>query len=238
MKYLFVFAHPDDETVACAGTIKTLIENKDEVSVLLVTPGDAGEVMEPAKAKLKDLGSVQAVRELELSAVMQHLGVDTYTILNHKDGEITNKTVWGSLLQDIISQINTQKPDVIITFDHTGWYYHLDHVGTSIATTLAYQQSSHRPKALLFSHYQPGGTRWKYIFRASPATHVVNITDVQHKLTAIEAHISQNLDTPKKYLQEQQPPVEYFELVMADDVGKKLFQKNTIFEAINNKLLH
>lgn len=235
MKYLFVFAHPDDETVACAGTIKSLVEKGDEVVLVLATAGDAGEVMEPAQKQLKKLGSVEKLRRKELQSVTKHLGITDCIILGHKDGQITNLSVWGSLKEDIIAQIELHKPDVVITFDHTGWYYHLDHVGTSIAATLAYQQSIHRPQALLFSHYQPTGmnNKWKYIFRPSPATHQVIIKDTNHKLAAINKHTSQNLTTPREYLQNQKPAAEFYELAMADERGKALFVDHPIFIATN-----
>lgn len=233
MKYLFVFAHPDDETVACAGTIRSLVENGDEVILILATSGDAGEVMEPAQKQLKKLGSVEKLRRKELESVTKHLGVKDCIILDHRDGQITNLSVWGKLKEDIIAQIELHKPDVLITFDHTGWYYHLDHVGTSIATTLAYQQSIHRPQALLFSHYQPSGMneKWKYIFRPSPITHQVIIKDISHKLAAINKHTSQNLGTPREYLQNQKPAAEFYELAMASDDGAKLFFKHPVFNA-------
>ena len=229
MKYLFVFAHPDDETVACAGTIKRLTENGDQVYLILATAGEAGEVMKPAQDNLKKLGSVEKLRKQELKAVTKHLGLEKCIILKHKDGKITNQAVWGKLREDIISQIEIIKPDVVITFDHTGWYYHLDHVGTSIATTLAYQQSIHRPQALLFSHYQPGGSKWKYIFRPTPATHHVIIEDIEHKLKAIDAHISQDLTTPRSYVRSQKPSLEFYELAMADERGSTLFINHPIF---------
>lgn len=229
MKYLFVFAHPDDETVACAGTMKSLIENGDEVYVILATAGDAGEVMLRAQQDLEKQGSVEALRRAELEEVSKHLNITECIVLEHKDGEINNKAVWDSLQKDIIEKIDTIQPDVVITFDHTGWYYHLDHVGVSISTTLAYQQSHHRPQALLFSHYQPGGTKWNYIFRQSPITHQVLITDIDHKLHAMELHASQDLSTPKQFLSSQYPAAEFYELVMADYRGKMLFLNHDIF---------
>lgn len=229
MKYLFVFAHPDDETVACAGTMKSLIENGDEVYVLLATAGDAGEVMIRAQEDLEKHGSVEALRRVELQEVCKHLNITQCIILGHPDGEINNKAVWDALQKDIIEQINTIQPDVVVTFDHTGWYYHLDHVGVSIATTLAYQQSTHRPQALLFSHYQPGGMKWNYVFRPSPITHQVLIKDKDHKLRAIELHASQDLSTPKQYLSSQHPAAEFYELVMTDYRGKILFTNHSIF---------
>lgn len=234
MKYLFVFAHPDDETVACAGTIKRLIDNGDEVFLVAVTLGDAGEVMEAAQATLKKLGSVEALRKAELMAACEHLRLTKMIELDFKDGEITNKVVWGSLKESIIDQIDKWKPEIVITFDHTGWYYHLDHVGTSIATTLAFNESKHRPQALLHSHFQPGASKkWKYIFHEPPATHKVLVTDKAHKLEAIKKHSSQNLDIPREFVEQSEKHYELFEVAFATDKGKKYIANSIIFESIN-----
>lgn len=229
---MFIFAHPDDETVACAGTIKRLREKGEEVLLVAVTLGDAGEVMPPAQARLKKLGSVEKLRADELNKAVAHLSINQLITLNFRDGEINNKIVWGALQTSIIEQIDTLKPDIVITFDHTGWYYHLDHVGVSIATTLAFQQSVHRPQALFFSHYQPGGIKWKYVFRPAPATHQVLIEDVDHKLKALDLHSSQDLSRPRAFLSEQSPAVELYELVIADDRGQATFSNHEVFKPI------
>lgn len=234
MKYLFVFAHPDDETVACAGTIKRLIENGDEVALVAVTLGDAGEVMEVAQENLKKLGSVEALRRSELLAACRHLGLSEPIELRFKDGEITNKIVWGILKESIIDQIDQLKPEIVITFDHTGWYYHLDHVGTSIATTMAFSESTHRPQALLHSHFQPGASKkWKYIFHAPPATHQVLVTDKTHKLEALDKHLSQNLDIPREFVKESHDHYELYELAFATDEGVNILNTSNIFQPIN-----
>lgn len=235
MRYLFVFAHPDDETVACASTIKQLTDRGDSVQLLSATLGDAGEVSALAQAQLKMLDSLSALRESELRAAASYLGADL-KVLDYRDGQITNQDVWGSLQQRIGDEIESFKPDFVITFDHTGWYYHLDHVGVSIATTLAYKSSVHRPHALLFSHYQPGGTRWQYVFRQAPATHYVEITDPEQKLRAIELHQSQDLTQPKKFVATAQPNIEIYELAFADGQGKKLLAQHPIFKLIKKKL--
>lgn len=232
MTYLFVFAHPDDETVACAGTIKQLTSQGETVHIVSATAGAAGEVMEAAKEKVKLKGSLSAVRQDEYRAVGKHLGVASEKILEFEDGEITNKIVWTKLQDDIVEEINTLKPDVVITFDHTGWYYHLDHVGVSIATTLAYQESEHRPQALLFSHFQPGGTKWRYVFRPAPATHQVKVQDKDHKLTTLDLHQSQDLTRPRDFITENNDHYELYELAMADERGKKLFNKHKLFQKI------
>ncbi|PIR61661.1 MAG: hypothetical protein COU66_02535 [Candidatus Pacebacteria bacterium CG10_big_fil_rev_8_21_14_0_10_44_11] len=232
MKYLFIFAHPDDETVACAGTIRQLVDQGDEVALTSVTPGEAGEVQPSALKKLRQAGSVSKLRQAELNKVAKALGIHQVTVLAFQDGTITNQLVWGKLQQDLIDQIDRLLPDVIITFDHTGWYFHLDHVGVSIAVTLAFHKTKHRPLALLHSHFQPGGKKWKYIFHASPATHRVLVRDTHQKLATMELHQSQDLQIPKAYVIKKKRHYEFFELACATKKGKKLFSRSPIFSQI------
>jgi len=47
MKFLFVFAHPDDETFSSGGTIAKLTKNKHQVILATATKGEAGEPGNP-----------------------------------------------------------------------------------------------------------------------------------------------------------------------------------------------
>jgi N-acetylglucosamine malate deacetylase 2 len=242
MTFLFIFAHPDDESVACAGTIRQLVKHGDIVHLIHATDGGAGEVVTPsAQAKLNSLGSVAALRQKEMRAVCEHLGIAQYEYLPFADGTITNAHVWNSLKAEIIKKIEALKPDVIITFEHTGWYFHLDHVGVSIATTLAYQQAEHRAHALLFSHFRPDGTeqKWKYVFpKQGNITHKVVVNEVEHKLATLDKHESQNLEIPKQFITQQQPHEEYYQLALAEEHGASALEAHPVFHPFRRTNLH
>lgn len=223
MRWLFIFAHPDDESVACAGTITALVTNGESVSVVSVTQGDAGEVSDVAQNDLKKLGSVSAVRKAEFSKACRAMGVSDARVLNYADGTITNSMVWGALKQEIIELIDSVKPDFVVTFDHAGWYFHLDHVAVSIATTLAYHAAKHQPLGLVLSHFRPNSTKWKYRIPEMTPTHKFLVGDTQHKLRVLENHRSQDLTTPQKHIQSEQTHYEWYELI---------FQQETAAEAL------
>ncbi len=233
---MFVFAHPDDESVACAATIKQLVDQGDQVSLVVATWGEVGEIAPAAQQELQKLGSVGKLREQELTKAAQHLGISKLHGLGFHDGQINNQLVWGKLLINVIEQIDNWQPDVLITFDHTGWYYHLDHVGISIATTLAFHQAKHQPLVLLHSHFQPsspGERKWRYIFRPASATHQVLVKDVDHKKIALACHASQDLSVPAYDLDHRQPATEIYELAFASKKGVKLMSKHTVFKMID-----
>jgi LmbE family N-acetylglucosaminyl deacetylase len=231
MKYLFIFAHPDDETIACAGTIKKLIEAGDQVTVVSVTDGGAGEVKPEAQAILKELGSVSALRRYEFAQVTQFLGLEQTKILDFQDGQITNEMVWGKLKQRIIDLIDEIQPEVVITFDHSGWYFHLDHVGTSIATTLAVQEAAYPPEVFFLSLFKMNRTKWNYVYPEKlPFTHVVDFSDmVEMKLQAIDLHVSQTLQEPRRRIVEDKEYQELFQLAWCTDKGKKILAEQNIF---------
>lgn len=234
MKYLFVFAHPDDETVACAGTLHKLVEAGEDVLVVSVTDGGAGEVNEQAQARLAKLSSVNELRKLELQEALDVLGVKHAQVLDFQDGQITNQMTWGSLRSALIDVVDAYKPDVVITFDHSGWYFHLDHVATSIATTWAVQQAKFPPQIFLLVHFRVQNSKWKYIFSDKiPATHTVDVSDVKEiKMTALEHHVSQDLTEPKRQLREEPKSLEYYQLASATPAGKKLLKKHWLFQPI------
>jgi LmbE family N-acetylglucosaminyl deacetylase len=236
MTFLFVFAHPDDETVACAGTIYKLIQSGHEVVVVSVTNGSAGQATQAVQKALasKYRGDLGALREAEFTKVCTYLGVHQVKLLQFTDGQITNEEVWGKLTTDIIALIDQHQSEVVITFDHSGWYYHLDHVGVSIATTLAFHQTK-SPQLLLFSNFQPQQNRWQYVFPdPTLSTHQVVVEDFEHKLKALQIHESQDLEVVKQHILSQSPHVENYQLAFFKDNTNDLIEKiRTIFQVIS-----
>ncbi len=235
MTYIFFFAHPDDETVACAATIKLLVANGDEVVVVSATDGSAGEIMEVAKPKLAEFGSLAALRRHELKQVTDLLGVTQLHILDFQDGEITNQQVWTSLKSAFIDLINQYKPQVVITFDHSGWYFHLDHVGVSIAATLAFQEAEHRADVLFHSFMKVKNRtqKWKYIFADElPISHRVNATlHRELKLAALRLHESQNISSIHEKVLSEKNHQELYQMVIATPMGEKMMANHPIFTA-------
>jgi len=229
MKYLLMLAHPDDEAIASGGTIKRLTNNGDEVEVVLVTDGAGGETKEKG---VKNLG---VLRRKETEKAAKILGVKNLKILDYKDGQITNEIVWGKLELDLIDQIEEVKPDVVVTFDHSGWYFHLDHVGVSIATLRAVQRSEHKVEAMLFSLFHPPTIKMKYPYvypQKLAVTHEVDIAKtLKDKIRAVEAHKSQDFMF-MSFLEKGKMNKEYFQLALASKKGKKIFDKHEVFRKV------
>ena len=122
---LAVFAHPDDESLACGGTLARLSDAGARVVLLCASRGRKGYAADPALLAGGDLGSVRAA---ELRQAASVLGVAEVEIFDHPDGDLR----WADepvLLEEIVSAIRNYRPDAVITFGEDGLYWHLDHIG-------------------------------------------------------------------------------------------------------------
>jgi len=223
--WLFFFAHPDDETVACGATIKQLSDAGEKVVVISATAGQAGQVMDIAQENFKKCGSLTVLRKQEFDNACNCLGVSENVILEFEDGGINNQDTWGALELKAVELIEKYQPDYVITFDHTGWYFHLDHVAVSIAVTRAFARTEHRPTALLHSLIlMQNSDKWLYDFPVLQPTHTVKILDKEAKLRALQMHQSQDLVAPLTWLEDPKKQVEWYRLVKGD-LSTSFFQK-------------
>jgi N-acetylglucosamine malate deacetylase 2 len=235
MKYLFLFAHPDDETVACAGTLHKLVERGEDVMVISVTDGSGGQVHQRAQAQLEVFQTVGKLRRHELEETLHFLDIKQHKVLDFNDGQITNEMVWSQLKSAIVKCIDEYRPDVVVSFDHSGWYFHLDHIAVSIATTLAVQEAKFPPAVFWLSHFRVNQSKWKYIYSEQmPITHRVDVTDVKEmKLHALELHASQDLNEPRRQITTEEKHFELYQLAHVTEQGKQLLKQQDLFVVLD-----
>jgi LmbE family N-acetylglucosaminyl deacetylase len=130
---LAVLAHPDDESLACGGTLARLADLGAHTVLICASRGERGFVSEPA---LVDSGELGRVRALELTAAARILGVSEVVALDHPDGNLRWADV-PEFHEQIVAAIRRHKPDAVITFDEDGLYWHLDHIGVHERTSTA-----------------------------------------------------------------------------------------------------
>jgi LmbE family N-acetylglucosaminyl deacetylase len=136
---LAVFAHPDDESLACGGLLAWCAAVGVRVSLLCVTCGDDGPTHATGPPSgTPPSGSVRDIRGTELRDAAGVLGIkdDAVTILDHADGMLPWIDV-GRLEADIQAVIRRTAPDVVITFGEDGLYWHPDHIAVHERTTAA-----------------------------------------------------------------------------------------------------
>lgn len=203
---LAVFAHPDDESIACGGLLAMAADRGVRVSLLCVTPGEGRG----------DTGT----RVGELHAAARVLGISDVAVLHYEDGMLP----WAdaaALERDIREAIVRTGADAVVTFGADGLYWHPDHIAVHERTTAAVAALGDAAPALYYVTMPPGqmrrvmDTAAEHVARAAPAatpprlilgidnpdafgadaaapTAIVNITAVApRKLAAIRCHVSQ-----------------------------------------------
>lgn len=134
LKLLGIFAHPDDETLACGGTFARYASEGVETSLIVATRGERGWFGDQSDYPgEKALG---AMREREIYNASKELGITHIDFLDYLDGDVdqANETEIIAKLVRLLRQI---RPHVVITFGPDGLYGHPDHIAISQFTTAA-----------------------------------------------------------------------------------------------------
>jgi LmbE family N-acetylglucosaminyl deacetylase len=142
---LAVFAHPDDESV-CSGTLAMAVDRGWQVVLAVATRGEAGEIADPSLATPDTLGKV---REIELKAACEVLGIEEVHYLDYCDSGMAGtqeNDLPSSLFRadpwqvtgQITGLIRELRPQIVITFEPKGIYGHPDHIIISRCTTQAF----------------------------------------------------------------------------------------------------
>ncbi|HEV7524464.1 MAG TPA: PIG-L family deacetylase [Acidimicrobiia bacterium] len=129
-------AHPDDESIATAGTMARAKAEGHRVVLVLATRGELGEFSPDALAPGETLTER---RVAEVAASAEVLGVDRVEFLGYRDsgmaGEATNDDEGAFARADIeeaaarlADVLREEDADVLTVYDNHGGYGHPDHV--------------------------------------------------------------------------------------------------------------
>lgn len=133
---LGVWAHPDDEQ-GLSGVFTRATKLGAKAYIVCATRGQAGQISDPSLATPENLGEV---REQELRNAIKVLGWEPPIILDYYDGKLNQSPV-EQVGDDVIREIRRLKPRVVITFESTGGYGHVDHIAIHHATNYAIEHS-------------------------------------------------------------------------------------------------
>jgi len=145
---LAVFAHPDDESIACGGLLALCADRGVRVDLVCATHGENnGGVRD-------EVWYDQRARELDAAARI--LGIADVLLLDYRDGFLP----WAADLSDRIeAEIRRLRPDVVVTFGTDGLYWHPDHIAICDATTAAVDAMGEEGPALYYVTMPPGQMR-------------------------------------------------------------------------------
>jgi N-acetyl-1-D-myo-inositol-2-amino-2-deoxy-alpha-D-glucopyranoside deacetylase/mycothiol S-conjugate amidase len=141
---MFVGAHPDDESFGPGGTLAKYAAAGTRVIYACATRGEAGTVAGPtAPASVGDL------RWAELMCAADRLGLAAVVPLGYRDSGMPGapdqrhpRALVAAPLEDVARAvarvIRDARPQVVVTFDPIGGYWHPDHIAIHHATVRAF----------------------------------------------------------------------------------------------------
>ncbi len=128
---LAVFAHPDDESLACGGTLARLADQGMQVVVMSASHGERGALTGPARND-----ALGRARLEEMYRAVNALGVAEVIVWDHPDGDLQ----WDHVSEfnaELVLFMRRRQPAAVITFGEDGLYWHKDHIGVYERTVTA-----------------------------------------------------------------------------------------------------
>ncbi len=138
LRLMAVLAHPDDESLGFGTTLARYAADGVETYVITATLGQAGRYGAQRAGEAGHPGeeALGRIRERELRAAVQALGVRELTLLGHMDGAL-DAVEPGALATAVARRMREVRPQVVMTFAGDGGYGHPDHIAISQAATAA-----------------------------------------------------------------------------------------------------
>ena len=165
---LGIFAHPDDESLACGGLLARCAALGVRVVVVSLTRGEAGPTSSPDSDAAARPGDVRAA---EFEAAARMLGASDAIVRDHADGML--RWIEPAVLEaDLRALIDACRPQVAVTFDADGLYWHPDHIAVHERTTAVVAALGAAAPALYYVSMPPGQMRAVAV-RAGRGTPVV-----------------------------------------------------------------
>jgi LmbE family N-acetylglucosaminyl deacetylase len=182
MNILAYFAHPDDETMLCGGTLALLAKAGAQVHYLIATRGEGGEVGDPPLCVQEELGKV---REAEMACAVQALGGASLAFLDYIDPMVgPENTLFPfeaeleQVVDAILRDIDLHQIGAVLTHGKNGEYGHPAHKLVNLTASLAIASLGER--APLLYHVQAA-------FEGHPKPHLVNKDEPAHLVLETKA---------------------------------------------------
>src|SRR5712692_4584604 len=134
LKLMAVLAHPDDESLGVGGILAKYAAEDIETSLVTATRGERGWFGD--EHEYPGLEALGQIREAELRAAAEVLGIRSVDFLGYLDGEL-DQAHPAEVVAKIVGHLRRVKPQVVLTFGPDGSYGHPDHIAISQFTTAA-----------------------------------------------------------------------------------------------------
>ena len=154
-RILSVLAHPDDEAFGMGGTLALYAMRGVEVYLACATLGEAGDIPPDF---LQSSSSSAALRESELDCSANVLALKQVFKLGFRDSGMEGSPdnhhpdalvarPMEEVVESIAAVMRQVRPQVVLTFDPVGGYFHPDHIRVHQATVLAFDRVRQELKA-------------------------------------------------------------------------------------------
>jgi LmbE family N-acetylglucosaminyl deacetylase len=189
---LAVCAHPDDESFGLGAALSSWAEQGIRTSVLCFTHGEASTLGATD-------GNLHRLRENELAAAADQLGVETVGLLEHPDGHLADAPI-DELSSELRRAIEQAGASLLLVFDEGGITGHPDHVrATEVA--MAVGSDAGIPVlgwALTEAVAEQLNDQFGATFVGRPPESIDLVVEVDrvHQHRAIRCHASQSTENP------------------------------------------
>lgn len=134
LKLMAILAHPDDESLGFGGTLAKYAAEGVDVYLLTATRGERG--WPGPEEDYPGVDTLGQIRESELRAAADALGIKRVDFLDYVDGEV-DQAEPDEAIGRITRHLRQVRPQVIVTFGAAGGYGHPDHIAVSQFTSAA-----------------------------------------------------------------------------------------------------
>lgn len=148
-----IHAHPDDESSKGAATMAKYAAEGNRVKVVTCTDGRRGDILNPAMDRPGVLENIIKVREEEMAAAADALGIE-HEWLGYEDSGLPEGDPLPPLPEGcfalqpseevakrLVASVRDFRPHVIITYDENGGYPHPDHLKVHEVSMIAWEKA-------------------------------------------------------------------------------------------------
>jgi len=134
LKLMCILGHPDDESLGTGGILAKYASEGVKTYLVTATRGERGWF--GPQGENPGLETLGKIREKELRAAAETLGLEEVNLLDYVDGDFDQADP-SKVIGEIVGHIRRVQPDVVVTFDQNGLYGHPDHIAISQFATAA-----------------------------------------------------------------------------------------------------
>jgi len=138
LRLLAVLAHPDDETLGLGGLLACCAVEGVSTHLVTATHGQSGRYLDarPGEPGHPGLEGLAKIREAELRAATEVLGVREVVLLGYVDGRLDQADP-REVTDRIAAHVRRIRPHIVVTFAPDGGYGHPDHIAICQFATAA-----------------------------------------------------------------------------------------------------